>query len=472
MRQLSFVDTAFLLQDTPARSNHLGMIGIYDPSTAPAGSPTFADFMAKIEASLPVAPTMRRKLVHVPLGLDRPYWVEDPAFDLEFHVREIAVPAPGDWCQFRTLVARLYARPLDLRRPPWELTIIRGVDQVPGLPTGCFGVVLKVHHAAIDGMAGLELWNALHTLGPDVSPDPVPDEWQPEPIPPAASLLGLAATHAVTKPLSSLWLLARNASPLVRQAIDAARAGAPRWRVPRTRFNAALSPHRTFDEARCPLADLKAVKAVVPGASINDVCLSVIGGALRRYLASVGELPEESLMTIVPVSTRTPEQAGATGNQISMMRVNLGTDLADPIERLAMIQAETARKKAAQSGVAVPVLLDVAQTLPGALIGGAARSLSSFVERGPVFANTIVTNVPASPVPLYLLGCELVRSTGMTPLAVGVGLFHAVSSYAGTFSFMVTADRDALADPTPYTEALEASIAEHVEAATALASAA
>ena len=128
------------------------------------------------------------------------------------------------------------------------------------------------------------------------------------------------------------------------------------------------------------------------------------------------------------------------------MRVNLGTDVADPLERLASIHAETVRKKAAQNGVAVPVLMDVAQTLPGALIGAAARGLSSFSERGPVFANTIVTNVPASPVPLYLLGCELVRSTAMVPLAVGVGLFHAVSSYAGTFSFMVTADREALPD--------------------------
>jgi len=235
VRQLSFVDTAFLLQDTPARPNHLGMIGIYDPAHGPSGAPSLADFAARIEAALPLAPTMRRRLVHVPLGLDRPYWVEDGSFDLEFHLQEIAVPAPGDWCQFRTQVARLYARPLDLRRPPWELTVIRGVDAVPGLAEGCFAVLLKVHHAAIDGIAGLELWNALHTLTPDAAAADVADDWKPELPPASGTLLVQAATNAVAKPLSSLWLLARNASPLVRQAMGAARTGTPRVRGMRSR---------------------------------------------------------------------------------------------------------------------------------------------------------------------------------------------------------------------------------------------
>lgn len=464
MQQLSVIDTTFLASETPRTPNHLCMTGIYDPSTSPEGPPTFDQILEKLRSCLPGTTSLRRKLVRVPLDLDRPYWVEDPDFDLEFHVRHIALPKPGDWTQFTTQVARLHARPLDLTRPPWEMTVIDGVDGIEGFPKGSFATVLKVHHAAIDGVSGVELLNLLHDFTPDAEQVEVPDTWDAEPLPSGRELLRRAGFNAVSNPVNAVRMLTANASPLVKQMAGSVRRAGRPTRVPRTRFNGRISAHRVWDEARCSLTDLKGVKNLVPGASINDVCLSIVGGAMRSYLLELDELPDEPLVAMVPVSTRTPDQASAGGNQVSMMRVSLHTELADPIERLTSIREETFTKKAAQDGLAMPVLLEIAQLVPGALIGAAVRGMTSFGDRTPVMANTVVTNVPGSPVPLYLLGCRLALSTGCVPLMDGIGLFHCVTSFCGDFSFMFTADRDMLPDATDYLRHLECSITEHIAA--------
>jgi WS/DGAT/MGAT family acyltransferase len=465
VKQLSLIDTTMLATETPRTPNHLCMVDVYDPSTAPHGAPSFDDVLAKLERCLPLVPSLRQKLVHVPLELDRPYWVDDPDFDLEFHVRHLALPKPGDWRQFRTQVARLQSRPIDLSRPPWEMTLIDGLDNVAGQPPGCFATVLKVHHSAIDGQSGVELLNVMHELTADATERVVVDDWDPEDTPTGGDLLRRAGISAIENPIQALRSVAGNVAPLARELATSVRRRPARGpKVMRTHFNQRVSAHRTWEEARCPLSDMKRIKNHVPGASINDVCLSVVAGSMRSYLTEIGEPPTESLVTLVPVSTRTPDQAGVGGNQISGMRVSLHSDIDDPLLRVAAISAETATKKAAQNGVAMPLLLDVAQALPGALVGAAVRGAGALGGRGPVQANTIVTNVPGSPVPLYFLGCELVRSTGCVPLTDGMGLFHCVSSYAGSFVFMFTADRDLMPDPEPYRDHIDASIAEHLAA--------
>ncbi len=468
MQQLSVIDSMFL-QDSPRTPNHMCMVAIYDPSTSPNPAPTFDEIVAKLSASLPAAPSFRRKLVRVPFGLDRPYWVEDPDFDLEFHVRHIALPKPGDWRQLCVQVGRLHSRPIDITRPPWEMTVIDGLDQIGMFPPGCFATVLKVHHSAIDGISGVELLTAIHDLEPDPPRSQEPDPWQPEPIPSARSLLARAGMHAFTNPVGTVRLIASSGRPLTREMAAKARHREPAQRIPRTRLNQRVSAHRVFDEARCSLQDLKVIKAAVLGATINDVCLSIIGGALRAYLDSFGELPDEPMVTMVPVSTRLPDDRSVGGNQISAMRVSMHTDIADPLARLAAIQQTTSVKKEAQDGVAIPVLLEVARVVPGSLIGAAMLAMSALGSRAPVLANTIVTNVPGSPVPLYFLGARMVRSTGCVPLVDGIGLFHCVSSYCGEFVFMITADRDLMPDTAPYVAHVNASIAEHLAAAAALA---
>jgi diacylglycerol O-acyltransferase len=465
MQQLNVIDAAMLATETPRTPNHLCMVQIYDPSTAPDGQPSFARIQAKLEACLPELPSLRRRLAHVPFEIDRPYWVDDADFDLEFHVRQLALPRPGDWRQFRIQVARLASRPVDLARPPWEITVIEGLDEGRDLPPGCFATVLKVHHAAIDGQSGMELLNVIHDLDPATPFEPGGDGWVPHPVPSTTDLLRRAAANALANPAQAFRAVAANVLPVVREIAGAGRSLNLGSRAERTRFNHRVSAHRTWDEVRCSLADLKKVKQRVAGSTINDVCLSVVGGSMHSYLSEQGEPPGVPLTAMVPVSTRTPEKAKAGGNQVSAIRVSMHTDIADPLARIAAIHAETAAAKAAQNGVAVSVLLDVAHALPGALIGAAVRGALRFNERAPVAANTIVTNVPGSQEPLYFLGCKLVRFTACLPLADGIGLFHCVGSLADDFMFLFTADRDMLPDPGPYRDHLTRSIAAHFAAA-------
>jgi len=473
MQQLSPIDAAMIFMETPRTPFHVNMVNVFDPSTCPGDPPTFEDIVEAIRVSLPVAPTFRRRLVRVPMDLDYPYWVEDADFDLAYHMRHIALPSPGDWQQFRTQVARLVARPLDLSRPPWEMTVIEGLDRIEGFPEGCFATVLKVHHAAIDGMAGVELVNAIHQSSPHDRPMKHVDRWRPEPLPSDGQLLRGAWLHSITKPVAIARLVLQNASALAREAFDEI------WRdegedgdaleVPKTSLIGPISAQRVWDDVGCDLADLKKARKVVAGATINDVCLSILGGALRHYHLERNELPEKPLITMVPISTRTPEQAKDGGNQLSLMRAPLYTDIGDPIERLSAIVSHTKQKKAVQKGVVMPILLGVVDNLPGALLGVAARGVvlagSRLGELAP--CNTMLTNVPGPARPYYMLGAQCVHTTGCAPMMDGGGLLNSVHSYAGRVVFTYTACPSLLEQPDLYRDGLRQSIDELIAAANA-----
>jgi WS/DGAT/MGAT family acyltransferase len=462
MKQLSPIDAAFVLLETPRTPYHITMVNVYDTTTCPGRPPHFDDIVEAVRVSLPRAPSFRRKIVRVPLDLDYPYWVEDADFDLEYHMRHLALPKPGDWAQFRTQVARLVSRPLDLTRPPGEMTVIEGLDGVAGLPQGCFATVLKVHHSAIDGVAGVELFSALHQLDPNAKPAQPVDRWKPERVPRKRELLRSAWSHSVTRPASIAKLLVSKAPALAKAAFEELRSEdeAHEIQVPATRLNGPISAHRVWDDVRCSLADLKPARSKVEGATINDVCLTIVGGALRRYLKAKRDLPEQTLWTVVPISTRTPEQAKDGGNQLSLMRTPLHTNLAEPRARLAAIVKDTREQKAVQKGVVVPVLLEVVNNLPGALLGVAARALP--LAGTPAVTNTMVTNVPGPNVPYYFLGAKNVRTTGCMPLMDGGGVLHSVCSVNGEFTFTFTGCRKLLPDPDFYRECLKQAVQEVV----------
>jgi WS/DGAT/MGAT family acyltransferase len=220
-----------------------------------------------------------------------------------------------------------------------------------------------------------------------------------------------------------------------------------------------VSGHKVFDETRFKTDEIKRLRSAVPGATVNDVALAIIGGAMRRYLQEKGELPSEPMVAMVPISTRAADQAGTGGNQVTMMRTSLATNAATPVERLAAIQAATSVSKAAQSGVAARVLREVSQTLPGALLGIGVRA-ASLLPNLPVMTNTLVTNVPGPREPLYLCGAKLVRTTGCLPLYDGMGLGHCVSSYGDEICFLITADRDMLPDPDFYMDCIRTAFTE------------
>jgi WS/DGAT/MGAT family acyltransferase len=452
-----------LFLDRPDAPNIIAPLNIYDPSTAPGAKVTYDDVLAFVESRLAVSETFRERLVRVPFDVDRPYWIRDPAFDLEYHIREIALPRPGTWRQLCTQVARIAARPLDLTRPPWELYFIDGVDGIDGVPTGSFATLIKLHHAAVDGVAGAELLSALHDQHPEQADLPASDGWEPEQPPSAAALLRRATVHAFTRPAG----IVRSVGPLAG-ALRSRPKNAPSARslVSATRFNGPVSPHRTFGGMAVPLSELKALRAPVPGSTVNDVALTIIGGAMKDYLVANGEAPEESLVALVPVSMRptlaqsgvTKVEAAAGGNSFAMVAVSMATDVEDPVERLRVIQSSTEWAK--DTAVSARALTDVSEALPGALLATAQRSVMRFLnQRGQALAtHTTVTNVPGSQHPLYFCGAKALMMTGMPPAVNGQGLVQGLGSYDGTVTFFFTADRQMMPDPEVYEGCLAASL--------------
>jgi WS/DGAT/MGAT family acyltransferase len=389
--------------------------------------------------------------------------VEDSEFDLEYHVRHIALPRPGDWRQFCIQTARLHARPLDLSRPLWELYVIEGLDGIKGVPKGAFAMVLKLHHAAVDGKSGVEMLNAIHSLAPTLDDPPPPAvPWQPEKDPSPFELYSRATANMIRQPARAARATGRLVPGLGR-AMSVARQGhgqETQGNAPRTRFNGPVTPHRVIDARFFDFADLKPMRAKVDGATVNDVALSIIGGALRGYLEGVGELPPTSLRAMTPVSVRSETEKSDLGNQVSAMVVSLATDIADPVERLAAVHRSTAGSKVITQAIGARNLTELSQLAPGALIGLGTRLAGQFARRGSAGAvNCVVTNVPGPREPLYFAGAQAVRSFGLGPVTDGMGLINIVTSYEQQFILSFTSCRELMPDPAHYADLLEGAFA-------------
>lgn len=471
MKQLNGTDMSMLRAERANAPNHIAPIAIYDPSTAPGGAVSFTGILRHLESRLHLAESFRQRLVTVPFDLDRAYWIEDPSFDLEFHVRHIALPKPGDWRQFFILMARLAARPLDLSRPPWEMYIVEGLDNMDTIPEGSFATLLKVHHAAVDGVAGIEMWTAIHDETPQAKAAPVQDLWQPDEVPSTRSLLTWAAVHGIERPVE-FGRLARTALPSPKSIVNLPGAVVKirvpdvrghRLAEPASRFNRPVSPHRVFFANRHPLADAKRIKSAVPGATLNDAFLAIVGGGLRFYLEAKDELPEQSLITIMPISIR---REGTGGNEFSMAYVPLGTDIADPIARLEATHLATQALKATGGAQDMQTLMGMVELLPGGLMGFTTRNMIAALNRlGRTVIHTTVTNVPGPAKPLYFAGAEMLTTFGVAPIVDGMGLMNAVSSFTDQVSISVTSDREMMPDPAFYSECLQRSFDDLLAAA-------
>ncbi|MFA5962893.1 MAG: wax ester/triacylglycerol synthase family O-acyltransferase [Sphingomonas sp.] len=464
MLQLSGQDASFVYLETPHTPMHIGSVGIYDPSTAPGGFVRFKDILAFIASRLGGARSFRQRLVRVPFDLDHPYWIEDPEFDIEFHVRHIALPKPGDWRQLCIQVARLHARPMDLSKPLWEFTIVEGLDNIAGLPPGCFALVSKVHHAAIDGMSGVEMSAAVHDLDASMTPPKAQEEWRPEHMPNVADLLMRSYLNSLTQPMRIMETIGRSLPGMAKLTAKVGtgdvsiRNARP---APKTRFNGKVSAHRVFDAVPLPLAEVRAIKEAVPGATVNDVILAIVGGGLRSYLAGKDDLPRETLTAMAPISVRGEGEKAALGNLVSAMVVGLGTQIEDPLERLRFVHDETVNSKALTNAVGARTLTDYSQLIPSGLAGLAARlytRVGAANAHAPVF-NCVVTNVPGSRVPLYFCGAKMVAMYGTGPVFDGMGLINPIYSYGDTIAISFTSDRTMMPDPENYAAALRASFA-------------
>ena len=458
MDQLSGLDTAFLHLESTATPMHIGSLAIYDQSTAPGGKVSFKDILAYFESRLHKARVFRQRLATVPMGLDNPFWIEDPDFDLEFHLRHIALPHPGDWRQLCIQTARLHARPLDTSKPLWEAYVIEGLDNVAGVPPGSFALVTKFHHAAIDGISGAEIAMAIHDLSADAEESPSTVDWQPERNPTGLELLGRSALRSVGLPLK-FGKLALGLAPSVGKILGGLISKdlvAPN-RAPRTRFNGNVSAHRVFDGRSFSLEEIRAIKTVVDGATVNDVVVSVCGGALRKYLEARNELPDASLVAMAPMSVRPDAEANSGGNLVTAMSLPIRTDVADPLERLAAVHSESSEAKRLTATAGTGLSIAAADLIPAVAGGLLARLYSAgrLAERLPPMFNTVITNVPAASVPLYSMGSQMVSYYGLGPCVHGIGLFQPVIGYNGQITVSAVACREMMPDPAFYCECLQ-----------------
>lgn len=468
MRQLTGLDASFLYLETANSPMHIGGFSIYDPSTAPGGKVRFKQIVEHIHQRARRVPAMTSRLMTVPFSLDHPYWVADGDFDPEFHVRHIALPKPGDWRQLCILVSRIHARPLDRNRPLWEAYVIEGLDDVEGFPKGCFALFTKMHHAAIDGASGVEINSVLHDLSPDTATDmDKVTEFLVEQPPKKSEMLWQAQKNTLRLPFRFIGIT-KDAAPSLYNAAKGVISGKLKrvGNIPRTRFNRNVSPHRVVDALRVSFEDVRSIKNAFPPVTVNDVALSIVGGALRQYLLAKDELPEPSLAALAPINIRTEDKKGAAGNEVSQMTVLLRTDIADPKERLLAVNESTRNAKELTNAIGAKTMTDYLQFTPSTLTAAAARLSSSLslMNRVTPFYNCVVTNVPGPRIPLYFCGAKMQVSFPTGPAIDSVGLFQAISTYCDEFTITFSACREMLPDPEVYAQCLRDSLAALLEA--------
>ena len=465
----------FLALENDRQAGHVGALVMLDASTAPSGQLRVRDLRRVIGERIGDLPPLRWRLAEVPLGLDYPYWVDDGEFDLEYHVRELALPAPGSDSQLAAQVARLHERPLDRSRPLWEFYVIEGHR------SGQVAVMSKIHHALIDGMSGAEILGLLLDLSPEgreASPqaDPTPAPGDREML--ARGVIGAAryplrVARALPTAVAHIEETPFGTLPGAGLVGRVARAGAramlrkpalpepPDIEAPKTIFNGRLSPHRRFAFGRLSLEDVKTIKNAW-GFTVNDVVVSIAAGAVREWLIAHDDLPDGPLVAQVPVSVRTEDQQGTYGNRILLMTVPFFVDEPDALTRLERTHEACRDMKERHQALPAGLLADANHFIPPALFSRAAQltfRLSTSRPGRPTW-NLVVSNVPGPQFPLYLGGAKVEAHYPISVITDGMGLNITVMSYCGNLDFGLVADRDQIPDLWTVMDGLRDSLTE------------
>ena len=455
--RLTAQDSSFLHLETPTSPMHVGSLGIFEggPFLDDAGRFRLEEARRLIASRLPLVPRFRKRLQTVPLGQGRPVWVDDPAFDLGYHVRLTALPRPGTEEQLKTLMARLQAQPLDRRRPLWELWFVEGLDG------DRVAIIQKTHHALVDGISGVDVATVLLDLEPKDPPSEaeVP-EWEPEAAPSSTKLLAETLVERATEPAEMVRTL-RASLRGPRQAVETAREvgravqAVGSTNAPRMPFNDKIGPHRRFEVARVSLDTVKQIKQAA-GGTVNDVVLAIVAGGLRHFLDNRGiDTTDLALRTMVPVSVRDETERMKLGNRVSAMVAELPVGIADPVERLETVTSQMRDLKESRQAVGAEVLASLMEFAPPTVLNLAAR----LVPRQRA-VNLVVTNVPGPQLPLYCMGARMLEAFPYVGVADNLGLVVGLVSYDGQLGFGLSGDRDLVPDLHVLAEGIEKAASE------------
>ena len=460
--RLSPLDASFLTIEDAVNHMHIGSVNVFE-----GPPPPHDQILERIGGKLPLVPRYRQVVRRVPGAIGRPVWVDDQHFNLEYHVRRTALPAPGGEPELRRLVGRLMSQQLDRTKPLWEIWVVEGLEEER------WAMVCKAHHCLVDGVAGTEILAAILDLSPDAIAAP-PAEWQPERSPSGVELLFQAVRDTARNPVEQVRSLqTMTAAPrevlgglLEMTTGSLALAGLLR-RAPSGSLNGPIGPHRRYAWVSTSVEDVKVVRKGL-GGTFNDVVLAVITTGLRELLASRGETPERPLRTMVPVSVRARDETGkAVGdstfnNKVSAMFADLPVDVDDPLERLRAISIQMAGLKESKEAMAGERLTSLAGFTPPMLLSLATRLLTGTAIRG---INTVTTNVPGPQLPLFAVGRRLIKAYPYVPLAGHMRVTIAIFSYDGQVNFGVTGDYDTAPDIEVLCEGIERGLAELVRLA-------
>jgi diacylglycerol O-acyltransferase / wax synthase len=456
--RLTAVDASFLAQEGRSSHMHVGSVLLFE-----GPPPGYQEVLEGIESRLHLVPRYRQKLAFPPLQTGRPVWVDDPTFNLEYHIRHTSLPRPGELDQLRLLTGRIYSQRLDRSKPLWETWLVQG------LADGRFALITKTHHSMIDGIAGVDLASVLFDTSP-VPREVQPEPWTPNPQPTSAELVADGIKDYLKAPLSALGRAVggvRDPGGALRGAREAAEGlGEVAWAnlnpAPSTPLNVPIGPHRRVRWGSSRLEDYKRVKNSL-GGTVNDVVLAVVAGALRRWLQARGvDTKGVELRALVPVSIRTEAEHDTLGNRIAAMRGPLPIYVEDPVDRLRIVSEAMTGLKESKQALGAEVIAGLTGFAPPTILAQASRL--NFSTR---LFNVIVTNVPGPQFPLYMHGRELQELVPLAFLPENHALAIAIMSYNGGITTGLLADYDAMPDLELLAEALDESLAELLEAAAA-----
>ncbi|MBV9194567.1 MAG: wax ester/triacylglycerol synthase family O-acyltransferase [Solirubrobacterales bacterium] len=452
MQTLSPLDASFLHIEDAATHMHIGSVGIFEgPPPGPG------EVKQAIAERLPLVPRYRQKVRFVPFALGRPAWVDDPHFNLDYHVRRTALPSPGGDEELRNLVGRVMSQQLDRTKPLWELWVAEGLGD------GRWALISKSHHCMVDGVSATDLLSVILSKERQPESRPAP-EWRPDPEPGAPELIAHALALRALSPYEATRTLlsaARGPRRAARKAVDTTR-GLVNFRSlltpnPASSLNGPVGPHRRWDWARARLSDIKEIRAE-HGGTINDVVLAVIAGGFRELLLSRGEDVEgRFIRTLVPVSVRTEDERGTYNNKVSAMFAELPICLDDPVDRLRSVHEQMQELKQSGQAVAAERLTALSGFAPAMLLALSGRVGTRLPQAS---VNTVTTNVPGPQQPLYLVGRRMLEAFPFVPLGGHVRVGVAIFSYDGGINFGATGDADTAPDIAVLCRGIERSVGE------------